>query len=66
MFMKFIFQFNTLAPITPQSHGFVDQPDFGDKMHVVAFVLGASGIDQISDKVTEKLKAAITQTHARG
>ena len=42
-----LIQFNPALPISSETHGFVVQPSFADKIHCVAFVINASSIEDI-------------------
>ena len=55
-----------MAPVTPKTAGFVDQPVFGDQMHIVAVVLDGTKLDSLSEKITDQLQTARAQAHARG
>ncbi|KAH3776046.1 hypothetical protein DPMN_177459 [Dreissena polymorpha] len=49
------YEFNPAVPISPDTHGFVAQPSFADKIHCVAFVIDASSMEEIPPKLVEKI-----------
>ncbi|XP_056000050.1 interferon-induced protein 44-like [Ostrea edulis] len=50
------YQFNPLVPFTPDTPGYVKDPDLQDKIHCVAFVVDGSTVDVMPDKIRKQLK----------
>ncbi|XP_052284011.1 uncharacterized protein LOC127880707 [Dreissena polymorpha] len=48
-------KFNPALPISSETHGFVHQPSFPNKIHCVAFVVDASSIEEMPPKHLEKM-----------
>ncbi|XP_052212600.1 interferon-induced protein 44-like isoform X2 [Dreissena polymorpha] len=49
------YEFNPALPISSETHGFVHQPSFSDKIHCVVFVVDSSSIEDIPPKLVEKI-----------
>ncbi|XP_033728204.1 interferon-induced protein 44-like [Pecten maximus] len=60
------YNFNPAIPLSPDAEGFVKTPAFSDKIHCVAFVIDASTIDVIPEKVWERIKAMQPRMNYKG
>ncbi|XP_062610137.1 interferon-induced protein 44-like [Saccostrea cucullata] len=58
--------FNPSVPLTPDTPGFIKAPKLKDQMHCVAFVVDASTVDVMSDKMLEKIRKFQTHMNQRG
>ena len=55
-----------MIPFTADFPGYVKDPDLGDKIHCVAFVIDGSTIDKMSDKVYKEMKDLRIKVNHRG
>ena len=55
-----------VSPNFPEVQGFVERPRLKDKIHCAAFVVDASSIEVMSDKVTQRLKELQTRMNQKG
>ncbi|XP_060070394.1 interferon-induced protein 44-like [Ylistrum balloti] len=60
------YNFNPAIPLSPDLHGFLKTPEFSDKIHCVTFVLDASTVDVIPEKVVERIKGMQPLMNLRG
>ncbi|XP_007560572.2 interferon-induced protein 44-like [Poecilia formosa] len=51
------YQFNSSAPLHPESHGYRKSPDLKDKIHCLTFILDATKVSIMPAKLAEKLEA---------
>ena len=65
-FWYYIFQFNPSVPVSPDMSGFIKSPKIKDRIHVVAFVVDASTVDVLSEKVLERMKTLQTRMNQKG
>ncbi|XP_033730378.1 interferon-induced protein 44-like [Pecten maximus] len=59
------YKFNPALPLSPESKEFVKNPTLSDQIHCVAFVMDASSIDVLQQKVMERIKAMQTRMNQR-
>eukprot|EP00105_Crassostrea_gigas_P032065 XP_011454941.1 PREDICTED: interferon-induced protein 44-like [Crassostrea gigas] len=60
------YQFNPLVPFTPDTPGYIKDPNLKDKIHCVAFVIDGSTVDVMSDKVQKQMKDLQVRMNHRG
>ncbi|XP_033754641.1 interferon-induced protein 44-like [Pecten maximus] len=60
------YKFNPSVPLTPDAMGFVKIPSLSDRMHCVVYVMDASTVDVIPEKVMERIKSMQTRINQRG
>ncbi|XP_052677100.1 interferon-induced protein 44-like [Crassostrea angulata] len=60
------YQFNPLVPFTPDTPGYIKDPNLKDKIHCVAFVIDGSTVDVMSDKVQKRMKDLQVRMNHRG
>ncbi|XP_062574898.1 interferon-induced protein 44-like [Saccostrea cucullata] len=58
--------FNPSIPLTPDTPGFIKAPKLKDQIHCVAFVIDASTVDVMSEKILEKIRNLQTPMNQRG
>ncbi|XP_065936873.1 interferon-induced protein 44 isoform X2 [Magallana gigas] len=58
--------FNPLVPFTPDTLGYIKDPNLKDKIHCVAFVIDGSTVDVMSDKVQKRMKDLQVRMNHRG
>ena len=61
-----LLQFNPTIPFTADFPGYVKNPDLGDKIHCVAFVIDGSTVDLMQDKVYKQIKDIRIKLNHRG
>lgn len=64
--LVFFIQFNPSLPLSSDIAGFVKAPKLKDRIHCVAFVLDASSVDVMSEKMLEKIRKLQTAMNQRG
>ena len=55
-----------MVPFTNHSLGYIKNPDLGNKIHCVAFVIDGSTVDVMSDKIRKQLKDLQITVNQRG
>uniref|UniRef100_A0A8W8M6I3 TLDc domain-containing protein n=1 Tax=Magallana gigas TaxID=29159 RepID=A0A8W8M6I3_MAGGI len=60
------YQFNPLVPFTPDTPGYIKDPNMKDKIHCVAFVIDGSTVDVMSDTVQKRMKDLQVRMNHRG
>lgn len=60
------YQFNPSVPVTPDINGYKQSPKVADKIHCVAFVVDASTVDVMPEKVLERMKTLQARMNQRG
>ncbi|XP_078341221.1 interferon-induced protein 44-like [Crassostrea virginica] len=60
------YPFNPTIPFTADFPGYVKDPDLGDKIHCVAFVIDGSTVDLMQDKVYKQIKDIRIKLNHRG
>ncbi|KAK3106183.1 hypothetical protein FSP39_014435 [Pinctada imbricata] len=60
------YMFNPSVPVSADVSGFISSPKLKDKIHVAAFVIDASTIDVMSEKVLERMKSLQLRMNQRG
>ncbi|XP_033753557.1 interferon-induced protein 44-like [Pecten maximus] len=60
------YKFNPALPLSPDAIGFIKNPTLSDKIHCVAFILDASSVDVLPQKVMERFKSLQTRMNQRG
>lgn len=56
IYTKRIFQFNSAAPATKDTPGFIKDPTMKDRIHTVVFVIDSSNVEVMPDGIVKKLK----------
>ncbi|KAM4738706.1 interferon-induced protein 44-like isoform 2-T2 [Anableps anableps] len=51
------YQFNPSAPLRSEAHAYRKSPDFKDKIHCMSYILDATKVSNMPEKLAEKLKA---------
>ncbi|KAH3823361.1 hypothetical protein DPMN_125160 [Dreissena polymorpha] len=51
------YEFNPLAPISPDNPGFVQQPKLSEKIHCVLFVIDGATVNDIPPKLVKKINS---------
>ncbi|XP_033754654.1 interferon-induced protein 44-like [Pecten maximus] len=60
------YKFNPAVPISPDTKGFVKNPTLSDRIHCVAFVVDASTVDIMSEKVLRRIKVMQARMNQEG
>ncbi|KAK3105955.1 hypothetical protein FSP39_009431 [Pinctada imbricata] len=60
------YMFNPSVPVSSEVAGFVSCPKLKDRIHVVAFVVDASTVDVMPEKVLERMKSLQVRMNQRG
>nr|XP_022300550.1 interferon-induced protein 44-like [Crassostrea virginica]XP_022300551.1 interferon-induced protein 44-like [Crassostrea virginica]XP_022300552.1 interferon-induced protein 44-like [Crassostrea virginica] len=60
------YQFNPMVPFTPDTPGYIKDPDLENKIHCVAFVIDGSTVDVMPDKVLKQIKDLQIRMNQRG
>ncbi|XP_078340011.1 interferon-induced protein 44-like isoform X4 [Crassostrea virginica] len=59
------YQFNPSSPLSPETLGFVRNPELGAMIHCVAFVVDGSTVDVIPEKILRQIKVLQTKMNQR-
>ncbi|XP_078339733.1 interferon-induced protein 44-like isoform X2 [Crassostrea virginica] len=60
------YQFNPMVPFTPDTPGYIKNPDLESKIHCVAFVIDGSTADVIPEKILKQIKDLQIRMNQRG
>ena len=60
-----LLQFNPSSPLSPETLGFVRNPELGAMIHCVAFVVDGSTVDVIPEKILRQIKVLQTKMNQR-
>ncbi|XP_078309424.1 interferon-induced protein 44-like [Crassostrea virginica] len=60
------YPFNPMIPFTADFPGYIKDPNLGDKMHCVVFVIDGSTVDEMPDKVYKQIKDLRIKVNHRG
>ena len=55
-----------MIPFTADFPGYIEDPDLGDKMHCVVFVIDGCTVDEMPDKVYKQIKDIRIKVNHRG
>ncbi|XP_078309380.1 interferon-induced protein 44-like [Crassostrea virginica] len=60
------YQFNPMVPFTPDTPGYIKNPELENKIHCVAFVIDGSTADVMPDKILKQMKDLQIRMNQRG
>ena len=55
-----------MVPFTPDTPGYIKNPDLENKIHCVAFVIDGSTVDVIPEKILKQIKSLQIRMNQRG
>ena len=60
-----LLQFNPSSPLSPETLGFIRNPELGAMIHCVAFVVDGSTVDVMPEKILRQIKVLQTKMNQR-